>query len=117
MIDGGDDTDPLESALESDADALTASVRDVAETLSEAFADLDRFADSEMEERIRLLRRSLDTLGELLPMLERQHAVAVAAHRVRGAAGADADAARAELVAALEKLDALVDAEGRSRAS
>jgi hypothetical protein len=100
--------DPLENALESDEDILMASVRDVADTLSARFAGLDELGDDEIDERLRLLRHSVDTLRDLLQRLERVHEVAIAAHRVRGAGSAERDAAQAKLMDALEKLDELV---------
>jgi hypothetical protein len=100
--------DPLDNALEADEDILMASVRDVAETLCTRFAGLDELGDADVEERLRLLRHSVDTLRDLLARLERVHEVAVAAHRVRGAGVAERDAARAKLLDALEQLDELV---------
>ena len=100
--------DPLENALEADEDILMTSVREIAETLSTEFAGLDKLGDDDVEDRLRLLRRSLEVLRDLLARLERVHEVAVAAHRVRAAGAAERAAARSELLDALEKLDALL---------
>lgn len=100
--------DPLENALEADEDILMASVRDVAETLCARFAGLDELGDDDVDERLRLLRHSVDTLRDLLQRLERVHEVAIAAHRLRGADSVEQESAQAKLVDALEKLDELV---------
>jgi hypothetical protein len=100
--------DPLENALEADEDVLISSVREVAETLSIGFAALDELDDEAVEERLRLLRRSIQVFRDLLDRLERVHDVAVAAHRVRGADEAERAAARAELLDALERLDQFI---------
>ncbi|HKP18911.1 MAG TPA: hypothetical protein VJT84_10555 [Gaiellaceae bacterium] len=100
--------DPLENALEADEDILMASVRDVAETLSARFSGLDQLGDDDIDERLRLLRHSVDTLRDLLQRLERVHEVAIAAHRIRGAGAVEQEAAQAKLLEALEQLDELI---------